>query len=488
LLLGACALFLPAFGATSIVLEREQETLDALRTTLIRPFGIVLGKLINTLGFFLLLILAVMPVLSTVFFLVGLDWVEFAQALTIVLMSALSFAMVGILVSAIFRRMLVAIIAAYVGVWLNFFGSFFFGLFAWIVMNFLSVLLPYSLTRPGGMGYVNPGGWSSLTALMMIGMGQISWVHFAGVMLYQLCFTGLCGLLALAVLQRAPAPPKIESSKPIDDPEILRQRRRRFPYYLIDPLARKKLVEDGRNPMLVRELRWGLMNRGTFMARTFLASFVVWLVAAFPAATDINLSALRGWFLFQMVGIVVLAPAFLANVLTKEYELGNIDMLRMTLLRPRDIILGKLVAGGSVVLPLFLSSVATSVSLLITDAYRWDLLLVGYTTSLLCLILSVCLGLFASLLTRRSSTALVLTYLLVCFVFASSVLVWDIAPFWARVLGSPIVTFAMVSTNARIRMGFPLSWMMNIAVYSCVCVTLVLSSIGLFHRYRERDE
>ena len=61
--------------------------------------------------------------------------------------------------------------------------------------------------------------------------------------------------------------------------------------------------------------------------------------------------AMRDWILFQNYVTVLLAPALMANALTKEMELGNLDMLRMTLLRPRDITLGKLAAGAMALFP-----------------------------------------------------------------------------------------------------------------------------------------
>ena len=69
LLFVACTLFVPAFSAGSIVLERERATYDFLRMSLIRPMGIVFAKLLNAMGLFLLVLVGLAPAISVSFFL-----------------------------------------------------------------------------------------------------------------------------------------------------------------------------------------------------------------------------------------------------------------------------------------------------------------------------------------------------------------------------------------------------------------------------------
>ena len=113
MLMGACFLFVPALGATAILVEREQETLDMLRTTLVRPSGMVLAKLLNTVGFYLLMFIGTLPVIATSFFLLGLAWIEVAQILSVLLVTTASCALSGLLCSALIRKPLVAVSAAY---------------------------------------------------------------------------------------------------------------------------------------------------------------------------------------------------------------------------------------------------------------------------------------------------------------------------------------------------------------------------------------
>src|SRR5690349_9807397 len=69
----AAIVLLPGYAATAIVVERETDTYDLLSLTLTRPTFIVLGKLISSLAYFLLILVAVLPCIGTTMFLVGID-------------------------------------------------------------------------------------------------------------------------------------------------------------------------------------------------------------------------------------------------------------------------------------------------------------------------------------------------------------------------------------------------------------------------------
>ena len=484
LLLGACLLFVPALGATSIVVEREEKTLDMLRMTLIRPSGMLLGKLVNTAGFFMLLFVAVVPVVATTFFLLGLDWVQIAQALAILMATAFSCAMAGILSSAFFQRTFTAIVMSYLGV---------------VVLLVCGVLLriPASILSIFGVfGLIgmDPLVWSPMGALIAIFEGGgLTSAQFVMALFNQALFTATCFALTLAALRRSPRRPRSESFKPIDDPRILRMRRRTWPFYLVDPLARKKPIEDRRNPMMVRELRWGLATRATFLLRIFFISFIVWFFSSVPVAFDRNQEGAEWWFMVQMIVMVVVAPAFVSNAMTKEYEQGNIDMLRMTLMRPREIILGKVASAFIVVSPLIGASVLACISFAVMLAFDLSLFVPGYTTLLLCAFLSVCFGLLASMLTKRSIVALVLSYLLNILVFFGPVVLrffFDISAFdegimW--VVDSPIVAFIQLKQLGSSSEAW-LAWIVNVVFYGALGVGVLSWSIRRFETRRLRDD
>ncbi|HIJ73694.1 MAG TPA: ABC transporter permease, partial [Candidatus Hydrogenedentes bacterium] len=114
-LLGACALFIPGLTGTAITVEKDRETFDLLDMTLIPRSSIVLAKLLNAVGFFLLLVIAVLPVLGSVLFLVGVDWVQIAASFAVIFVTVFSCAMAGLFCSTLVRRTALALALSYVG-------------------------------------------------------------------------------------------------------------------------------------------------------------------------------------------------------------------------------------------------------------------------------------------------------------------------------------------------------------------------------------
>ncbi len=91
------AVFLsPAFTAASITGEKERQTYDLLRTTLLSARALVTGKLISALSYILLLILAAIPMESIAFFLGGVSFVELFVSQLLMIVSAITFGLLGL--------------------------------------------------------------------------------------------------------------------------------------------------------------------------------------------------------------------------------------------------------------------------------------------------------------------------------------------------------------------------------------------------------
>ncbi len=105
---------MPGLAAAAIVSEREQDTLDQLYLTLVRPSGVIAAKALNTAGIYLLLMLATLPIFATVMFGVGTDWQQLVFIFGFLTVTALTCAMIGIVCSTIFRRTFLAVTASYV--------------------------------------------------------------------------------------------------------------------------------------------------------------------------------------------------------------------------------------------------------------------------------------------------------------------------------------------------------------------------------------
>jgi ABC-2 type transport system permease protein len=103
----------PAFTAAGISGERERQTFDLLRTTLLRAPALIGGKVLSALAYVLLLIFAAVPLQSMAFLLGGIGPEEVAISLWLLVVSALAFGMLGIYVSAVAPTTLRASVATY---------------------------------------------------------------------------------------------------------------------------------------------------------------------------------------------------------------------------------------------------------------------------------------------------------------------------------------------------------------------------------------
>ena len=106
----------PGMTAGAISGERERQTLDLILVTHTGAFSIALGKLLESFGFLVLVLLSSLPMLSVVLLFGG---ISFAQVLTVLLfmtVSALGALSVGLFASALFKRTSASTVVAYLAV------------------------------------------------------------------------------------------------------------------------------------------------------------------------------------------------------------------------------------------------------------------------------------------------------------------------------------------------------------------------------------
>jgi ABC-type transport system involved in multi-copper enzyme maturation permease subunit len=103
----------PWLTAGAISGERETDTYDLLRLTLLEPRQIVLSKLISALGYTLLLVFATLPLLSLAILLGGVDAGQMIAALLVICMSAFFFSCVGLYISSRMQTFLGAMTLTY---------------------------------------------------------------------------------------------------------------------------------------------------------------------------------------------------------------------------------------------------------------------------------------------------------------------------------------------------------------------------------------
>lgn len=112
----------PAFTAGAITGERERQTFDLLRTTLLASPSFVMGKLESALSYIMLLLLAAIPLQSLAFLFGGVSQAEVIIAFVILAVMAIALGTIGIYFSAVAPRTLSASVRTYTAALIGAFG------------------------------------------------------------------------------------------------------------------------------------------------------------------------------------------------------------------------------------------------------------------------------------------------------------------------------------------------------------------------------
>jgi ABC-2 type transport system permease protein len=193
--LALVSLFAPGVAAGAISGERERQTLDVLMVSCVTPLRLVWGKLVASVAFILLLIVASLPLFATVFFFGGIDLEQFLVAQILTVTTALALGAASIFWSALCRRTLVSTVAAYGFAFAITYGTF--------VLGTLLTQLSYVRSQP-----VIPGAAPPPHPLLLFNpfMAMLSLLQptampmFPGNMLIQPWQATLSSELALVVL------------------------------------------------------------------------------------------------------------------------------------------------------------------------------------------------------------------------------------------------------------------------------------------------
>ncbi len=113
----------PALASGAVSGEREKQTFDLLFSTPVSGLGVVLGKMLTSIGFALMLVLASLPFFGLVYAFGGVPLANFGLLVLVYVVTALALGATGLLFSVLFRRTQAAAVATYVFLLVVFFGS-----------------------------------------------------------------------------------------------------------------------------------------------------------------------------------------------------------------------------------------------------------------------------------------------------------------------------------------------------------------------------
>src|SRR3954449_6753416 len=107
------ALMAPTFAAGSITGEKERKTYEMLLASPLRPGTILVGKLLSSLSYLVVLILSSLPLMILCFLLGGILLSEIARAYLVLILAAGTFGLLSVACSSYFRRTSSALVVSY---------------------------------------------------------------------------------------------------------------------------------------------------------------------------------------------------------------------------------------------------------------------------------------------------------------------------------------------------------------------------------------
>ena len=347
-------LMVPAFTATAITVEKEQKTFASLYITLLTPLEIMSGKLFSSLSMLIILVLLSTPIGAACALTGGITLTFLAKVVCLILVTSVSYGLLGLACSATSERSSAAVLKNYIyimifagGTWLPMalIGSIPFVKsipIATQILQFIKSISPFDAL----FSLVYPENYALGLSVQNDSSLFTPYVIF-------LISSFLIGLVSLIIFYKRVSNPTKTKSKSTEgvyeggSQSI--KRKLKWPFYLIDPLKRKKLIGRFSNPVFVAEMRSNIFANPGFIIRTVTTiiwvSMVMLILIALQFGTGVTQSTMKAvTIVFQLGLIALLAPGISSGLITDEISSGTFLTLRMTPLSPLTVILGKLKA------------------------------------------------------------------------------------------------------------------------------------------------
>lgn len=403
----------PITTATAFSGEREHKTLDLLACTAIPRLGLLLGKWFSAIAYQWLLLVCLLPVFSLVFQLGGVGLDEYLVTAAVTAVTVATYAMLGLAISIRSRRSTRAMEAT-----LGLVLILNIGVFASLVLlsEFFHAALPDTFYQSVCSAFSPVFLYAFLVLSPSASTMPLSSPFFSMFLAVHAFIFLVSFLKAWRGLARGETLKPVIAKKIIDDPELLARRRRRFPYYLVDPQRRAHSIGDRQDPVRVKEHRVGGAGRVESTIRLGYAGLLISVGLFLVALNDLveaqsAVTAITQWAL----GFTILfAPVFSSTVISREREESTLDLLLTTPLSAWSIVRAKFLAVLRTCLYLSISvALLPSVTMFFVrrdPAGCLSALLKGLPFVLSFLALYVALGLYFSAKSSRNMLAIAAGY------------------------------------------------------------------------------
>jgi len=385
------ALVAPTFASGTITGEKERKTYEMLLASPLEPGKILVGKLLSSLTYLVILILSSLPLMILCFLLGGILLSEIVRAYLILVLAAGTFGLLSVACSSYFGRTSSALVVSYL------------------------VILPLAVA-----------------CVALVRTDDATFREFVSIAVLPPWCLATWVVLVVVINRRLLRPPDVgsEGKDVVDEAEEMKYAigvvidRDLFPDKLFAPAKRPDLMPDGTNPVLDKELRSEIFSQGTLMLRVVIQ---VSMLLSIPLMA--GLLFLRPQFAGYYVSYVLtfnllVGPVFSSGSITQERERQTLNLLLTTLLTPGRIVFAKLVAALRISTVLtFLLTEQLVLAYLMVEELRdrfWNLFIFMAIIAVTCLATTT-IGLLCSSLSRRTSVALVATYMTLLLLFVGPV-------------------------------------------------------------------
>jgi len=392
------SLMVPSFAGGAITGEKERRTYEMLLASPLRPGAIVLGKLLASMCHLGVLVFCSLPIVMLCLPLGGMSFWEVLATYVAMVSSVVTFGVICLAAGSYFTRTIAALVVSYL------------------------IILPMALV---GVAFYLALGGEEARLFRMVVLGVFCPIGCAAV----------CAALTAATSRRLLHPPDLGSeAKEVVDPDLEQQRAvgmvirsDRFPDRLFAPPKRTDLMHDRVNPVYDKEMRSELFGQGTLMLRLVI-QLSMFLALPLMALCLYIVPAGAPWYAgYVLVFNMLVGPVFSAGTITSERERQTLELLLTTTVSPWQILWGKFLSGFRVsfILTSFLVWPLLLAWLLPPFTYWGDTpTLIGYVVIIgLTSLTTTTLATFCSLLTRKTSVAMIAAYTVVLVLFVLPVVV-----------------------------------------------------------------
>ncbi len=397
------SLMAPSFTAGAISGEKERKTYEMLLASPLRPWVIVSGKLVAALAHLVVLVSGSLPIIMLCLPLGGVSIYELLAAYVGLLSAIFLFGSISMYCSSYFKRTSASLVVSYV------------------------LILPILI-----VGVVS---WLSLAQ-------QGDFRLFATVTFVPVVCL-VAGFMMLAVTaRRLLYPPDVGSqgSEVVDLDQEQKEavglviQRDQFPDNLFAPPRRKTLMDDNANPVYDKEMHAELFSQGTLMLRLVIQLSMVLAIPLMAVLLFLAPNYASYYVGYVLIFNILAAPVFTAGSITSERERQTLDLLLTTTISSWEIMWGKLLAGYRVsfVLTSFLMF-PLLLSFLNPELFKnWQAMLIYVAICIVSSVFNAVLALFLSTLLRKTSSAMMISYIVLMFLYCLPIaiyfLFWSFAP------------------------------------------------------------